>query len=67
MLYTSEYALSWGLRGDNTPDYAKYLGYVTSKELYPGFNGVTFEDYLNELLEGKANRVYPDMKLSRTY
>ncbi|KAJ6142771.1 hypothetical protein N7471_002224 [Penicillium samsonianum] len=66
MLYTSEYCLSWGLRGDNTPEYAKFLGYVTSKELYPDFNGVRFEDYLREVLEGKAKRVYPDLKFPKS-
>ena len=34
-LIGAQYAYSWGVRGDNTPDYARFLGYVTSKELYP--------------------------------
>jgi len=57
----SEYFISWGIRGDNTAKYAKYLGYVTSKELYPDFKITTFEDYLKELLDGKAKGVYAEL------
>lgn len=57
----SEYQISWGIRGDNTAEYAKYLGYVTSKELYPDFKCTSFEDYLKEVLDGKAKGVYADL------
>ena len=58
----SQYLLSWGIRGDNTPEYAKYLGYVTSKDLYPDMNFVAYEDYLKEVLDGKAKPVYEELK-----
>lgn len=34
------------IRGDNTPDNAKYLGYLDGKELYPAFKFTTMEDYI---------------------
>ena len=62
-LFAAEYKLSWGVRGDNNPDYAKYLGYLTSKELYPDFERVDFRDYLQSVFEGTAMGVYRDYKL----
>ena len=59
----AEYFLSWGLRGDNNPKYAKYLGYLTSKELYPDFEQIEYVDYLKEVLEGKAKPIYANLKL----
>lgn len=60
LLIKNEYAISFGARGDNTPEYAKYLGYLTSKDLYPdlGFRG--FESFLGDLLEGKVKGIYQD-------
>ena len=60
---SSQYLISWGIRGDNTPEYAKYLGYITSKELYPDMGFVKFEDYLKEVLDGKAKGVYEELKV----
>ncbi|KAF4628277.1 hypothetical protein G7Y89_g9876 [Cudoniella acicularis] len=40
------YMYSWGIRGDNTPDRAKYLGYLDDKELYPDISALKFEDYV---------------------
>lgn len=57
-LYVSEYRLSWGIRGDNTPEYAEYLGYLNGKELYPDFEFTSFDAFVNEMLEGKAQKVY---------
>jgi hypothetical protein len=54
----AEYRRSWAIRGDNTPEIAKYLGYLTTRELYPDFKFIAYEDYLKELLEGKAIGVY---------
>jgi hypothetical protein len=48
----AEHKLSWGVRGDNNPDYAKYLGYLTSKELYPDFEPIAFSDYLRSVIGG---------------
>lgn len=34
-----QYASSWGVRGDNSPEAAKYLGYLDCKDLYPDIKG----------------------------
>lgn len=65
--YLAEYQLSWGVRGDNTPEYAKYLGYVTSKELYPDFKPVDFTEYLQTVIEGTAKGIYTDRTISRAH
>jgi hypothetical protein len=62
----AEYQLSWGLRGDNVPEYAKYLGYLDAQELYPDFKPISFEEYTKELLGGTAVGVYTD-RISRIY
>ncbi|KAK3625152.1 hypothetical protein LTR56_020609 [Elasticomyces elasticus] len=60
---SAEYLISWGIRGDNQPEYAKYLGYVTSKELYPDFKFKSFEAYLrDEVMAGKAKGVYDELR-----
>lgn len=56
----AEHRLSWGVRGDNNPDYARYLGYISSKELYPDFEPVDFRGYLKSVVEGEAKNVYID-------
>lgn len=58
----SQYQRSWGIKGENTPEYAKYLGYVTSKELYPDMSFIKFEDYLKEVVDGNARGVYEELK-----
>ncbi|PKY06296.1 isoflavone reductase family protein [Aspergillus campestris IBT 28561] len=65
--YLAEYQLSWGIRGDNSPDYAKYLGYLTSKELYPDFQPVDFRDYLETVVRGTAKGVYTDRTVSKAH
>lgn len=62
----AEYQLSWGIRGDNVPEYAKYLGYLDARELYPDFKPISFEEYITELLSGKGTGVYTD-RISRIY
>ena len=53
-----QYVRSWGFRGDNTPEKAKELGYVTSKELWPEMEFVSYEEFLGDVVEGKASPVY---------
>lgn len=53
-----QYSRSWGIRGDNTPENARYLGYLIGKDLYPDMDFTTFEDYVNEMLQGKAQKPY---------
>lgn len=57
-LATQQLLLSWAIRGDNTPEYAGYLGYLDGKELYPDFEYVKFEDYVKAALNGTAQGVY---------
>ncbi|OLN89065.1 putative pinoresinol-lariciresinol reductase 3 [Colletotrichum chlorophyti] len=57
-LWVLQYHLSWGIRGDNTPENAKFLGYLISKDLYPEMTFVKYESYVTELLEGKGKKPY---------
>ncbi|KAK1988411.1 isoflavone reductase [Colletotrichum cereale] len=53
-----QYRKSWGLRGDNTPEYARYLGYQIGKDLYPDLTGKSFEGFCKEALQGKLKPIY---------
>jgi hypothetical protein len=57
-LTISQLFFSWGIRGDNTPEYAEYLGYLSGKDLYPDFKFTRFEEYIQDVLDGKAKGVY---------
>lgn len=57
-----QYWYSCCVRGDNTPEYAKYLGYLTVKDLYPDMQYTPLESYAQEVLEGKGKRVYEHLK-----
>ncbi|KAF2177089.1 isoflavone reductase [Zopfia rhizophila CBS 207.26] len=58
MVTTYQLLLSWGIRGDNTPENASYLGYLNGKDLYPDFQFIKFEDYVKEVLNEKIKGVY---------
>jgi len=62
-LYILQYAHMW-LRGDDSPTYAKYLGYLDARELYPDIPALPLGDYFKAILEGKGERPYPHMKLT---
>ncbi|EWZ82193.1 hypothetical protein BFJ70_g5415 [Fusarium oxysporum] len=53
-----QYFNSLGLRGDNTPEYARYLGYVDATELFPDMKVTTPEAYCQKVLSGKATTIY---------
>ncbi|KAK7451495.1 hypothetical protein CaCOL14_009455 [Colletotrichum acutatum] len=53
-----EYWYSMGVRGDNTLEYAEFLGYIDGTELYPDFQPITFEAFLKEILDGKSVPIY---------
>jgi uncharacterized protein YbjT (DUF2867 family) len=57
-----QYALSWGVRGDNTPEVAKELGYVNSKELWPEMEFVGYEAFLTDVVEGRGEPVYEEKR-----
>ncbi|KAJ5134878.1 hypothetical protein N7448_000099 [Penicillium atrosanguineum] len=65
--YLAEYQYSWGIRGDNNPEYAKYLGYHLTTELYPDFKPTDFKEYLESVIRGTAKGVYQDRVISRKH
>lgn len=45
---------SWGMRGENTPEYAVYLGYLSDKDLYPDFAPISdSRTILGRFLKGR--------------
>jgi len=55
---TLEYSYSMFVRGDNSPETAKDLGYLDGRDLYSDFVPRTFNAFAKELLEGKAARIF---------
>ncbi|KAH7000339.1 hypothetical protein EDB80DRAFT_109974 [Ilyonectria destructans] len=53
-----QYANSVWLRGDNLPESAEYLGYLSGKELYPDVETIKFEQYVAEVLAGNGKATY---------
>ncbi|KAL2828841.1 hypothetical protein BJY01DRAFT_261444 [Aspergillus pseudoustus] len=53
-----QYNLSRAVRGDGRPEYAKYLGYLDARELYPDLEPRSFKSFVEEVLDGKAERAY---------
>ena len=53
-----QYQMTWGIRGDNTLEHAKYLGYLDARELYPDLAPRKFEDFVDEVLQDKITRPY---------
>ncbi|KAJ6472497.1 isoflavone reductase family protein [Mycena sanguinolenta] len=58
LVFIADYTYSKYVRGDNTPSYAKYLGYLDARELYPEFQPRTFKAFVAELQEGKVEMPY---------
>lgn len=46
------------IRGDNTPETAKSLGYLIGKELFPDMAFRSFRDLAQEVLDGKGVPLY---------
>jgi hypothetical protein len=57
---SAEYNVSKYVRQDSTPANAIYLGYLDTRELYPDFEPRTYAAFIEELLAGKAKRLYQD-------
>ncbi|KAI0127073.1 isoflavone reductase [Xylariales sp. AK1849] len=53
-LFINEYLDSWGLRADNTPEAAEYLGYLDFKKLYPEVKGISMRELFESILDGSA-------------
>ncbi|KAJ7642070.1 hypothetical protein FB45DRAFT_737838 [Roridomyces roridus] len=58
--WSEDYKFSKYVRGDNTPAYASYLGYLDASELYRDFKPITFKAYLEELLGGSVPVPYKE-------
>ncbi|KAI8251520.1 Isoflavone reductase-like protein TP7 [Colletotrichum sp. SAR 10_98] len=59
-LMMSQYQYSAGVRHDNTPEYAEYLGYLLTTDLYPDFKQITYREFFQEALDGKARAAYSE-------
>lgn len=57
-----QYLLCEWFRQDNLPECAKYLGYLSTKDLYPEFEAIKYVDYVNEVLEGKGKAIYANRR-----
>jgi hypothetical protein len=49
-LVMAQYKTVLGIRGDNTPEHARYLGYLDVKELYPDVIPTTLETFIRQAL-----------------
>ncbi|RBR10679.1 uncharacterized protein FIESC28_09385 [Fusarium coffeatum] len=45
-------------RQDNLPERAEYLGYLSTKDLYPDFEAIKYVDYVDKVMEGNAKSIY---------
>lgn len=54
------YQKSYDIMGENTPEYARYLGYLIGKDLYPDFKGISFEDFVEHTLEHGLEPMYEE-------
>jgi hypothetical protein len=61
------YHYSKFIRADNTLENAKYLGYLNTRELYPDLKPISFEEFIREVLKGKAKKPYADGKLDELF
>ncbi|KAM0202652.1 hypothetical protein ACHAPA_009392 [Fusarium lateritium] len=58
--YQFTYQESYDIMGENTPEYARYLGYQIGKDLYPDLEGISFEDFFKETLEYGLQPMYKE-------
>ncbi|KAJ7024454.1 hypothetical protein C8F04DRAFT_1131378 [Mycena alexandri] len=63
MATIQDYNYSKYVRGDNTPQYAAYLGYLDARELYPDFRPKGFEEFIHDVLNGKGEQVYKQARV----
>jgi hypothetical protein len=61
-MVVSEYANTKYVRSDNTPEMAEYLGYIGARELWPEFVYKSFGGFVDELVEGRGERIYPHVQ-----
>jgi hypothetical protein len=63
LLAAAQYAITKYVRRDNTPENARYLGYVDANELYPDFRYVRYDEFVDDLVAGKIKRPYPGVNV----
>ena len=61
-VYSAQYNYSKYIRVDNRLEYAKYLGYLDARELYPDFVPKGFREFAVDLLDGKVVRPYSNAR-----
>lgn len=54
----AEYMVCKYVRQDNSPENARYLGYLDTRELYPDFEPKMFSAFVDELIAGNAKQLY---------
>ncbi|KAE9376097.1 isoflavone reductase family protein [Stipitochalara longipes BDJ] len=54
----AEYEYSKYVRLDNRAVYARYLGYLDARELYPDLKPRGFDEFARDLMDGKVRRPY---------
>ncbi|KAF5247417.1 hypothetical protein FAUST_835 [Fusarium austroamericanum] len=57
LVYPQYINCEW-FRQDNLPERAKYLGYLSTKDLYPDFEAIKYVDYVDEVVKGKGKSIY---------
>jgi hypothetical protein len=57
-VYITQYLHSKYVRQDNQPCYAKFLGYLDGRELYPDLSLISFREFFAEVLSGKGRKPY---------
>ncbi|KAF5657627.1 isoflavone reductase family [Fusarium heterosporum] len=50
-----QYGYTNYVRGDNTPEHAKYLGYLDAKALYPDVKCKSLREFIQEVVAGKRD------------
>ncbi|KAI9172255.1 isoflavone reductase family protein [Paramyrothecium foliicola] len=59
----AEYSVAKYIRKDNTPENAEYLGYISGRSLYPDFEFISFDQFVDDLMAGAIERPYPHLQL----
>lgn len=63
----AQYCITKHVREDNTPENAAYLGYISSRDLYPDYKYETFGEFIDGLLTKGARRPYPALTVDLNY
>lgn len=56
----AQYYYSLAIRGDNTPENARSLGYLDAQDLYPDMQPRRWKDYVKDLVAGKLTSPYSE-------